>query len=165
MLAYLRKPHADLAALILRIGLAYVFIGYGYIKLIQGHQMSEVMSYNLQLTVGWAELVCGILLVSGLLTRLAALGMIANMIGAIVLVTGKRGFFDPTVGPHGEKFQPGFEFNIIMILVCLALVVLGGGSISLDRLIFGRRRAETSAATPLPQAPVVAADPVKAGER
>jgi len=72
--------------------------------------------------------------------------MIANMIGAIVLVTGKRGFFGINVGPHGETFMPGFEYNIIIILTCLALVVLSGGWFSLDHLIFGRKKTETSGA-------------------
>ena len=66
MLAYIRKPHADLAALILRMGLGFLFIGYGYIKLNQAHSMSEYMSLATQQAVGWAELICGALLAVGL---------------------------------------------------------------------------------------------------
>lgn len=144
MLAYIRKPHADLAALILRMGLGFLFIGYGYIKLHLAHAQSEYMSLGTQQVVGWAELVCGFLLALGLLSRLAALVMIADMIGAIVMVTGKREFFGMDMTAHGETFRPGAEYNIIVILVCLALLALGSGWFSLDHLIFNRGRRLTS---------------------
>lgn len=157
MLAYFRRPHSDLAALILRMGLGFLFLGYGYIKVSQDKAVSEVMTFQLQQAVGWLELICGGLLAIGLLTRLAALGVIVDMVGAIVLVTGKREFFGLSVGPHGVTFQPGFEYNIILILICLALMVMGGGWFSLDHMIFGRlgRTASTSVPVggplPLPQ--------------
>jgi putative oxidoreductase len=164
MLAYIRRPHADLAALILRMGLGFLFIGYGYIKINQEHAISEYMSLATQQAVGWAELICGILLASGLLTRLAALVLIADMVGAITMVTGKRDFFGLSMEVHGETFKPGFEYNIIIIAICLALVALGSGWFSLDQLIFNRRKrdastpaviAPSSQAQNIPPAPVV----------
>jgi putative oxidoreductase len=149
MLAYIRKPHADLAALILRMGLGFLFIGYGWIKVNQAHPMSDYMSYSTQQAVGWAELICGFLLALGLLTRLAVLVIIADMVGAITMVTGKREFFGMSMGSHGETFRPGFEYNIIIIVVCLALVALGSGWFSLDHLIFNRRKRETSVTVPV----------------
>ncbi|HEY7327715.1 MAG TPA: DoxX family protein [Gemmataceae bacterium] len=164
MLAYIRKPHADLAALILRMGLGFLFIGYGCIKLNQAHAMSEYMSYNTQQAVGWAELICGSLLAIGFLTRLAALVMIADMIGAIVMVTGKREFFGMDMTAHGETFRPGAEYNIIIILVCLALLALGSGWFSLDHLIFNRRKRATDTTmapvSPSAQAQNIASAPV-----
>lgn len=168
MLAYFRKPHSDLAALILRMGLGFLFIGYGYIKVYQGRALSEVMTYEMQQAVGWGELICGSLLAIGLLTRLAALGVIVDMVGAIVMVTGKRDFFGMNMGPHGETFKPGFEYNIVIVLVCLALMVMGGGWFSLDHMIFGRRRGVATTAVPvggpLP-IPGMASTPIKAGDR
>jgi uncharacterized membrane protein YphA (DoxX/SURF4 family) len=104
------------------------------------------MSLGTQQAVGWAELICGALLALGLLSRLAALVVIADMVGAIVMVTGKREFFGMDVTAHGETFKPGSEYNIIIILVCLALLALGSGWFSLDHLIFSRRRIVTGAA-------------------
>ncbi len=160
MLAYIRKPHADLAAVILRLGLAFLFIGYGYMKVSQSQAVSAYMTYSTQQAVGWAELICGILLALGLFTRLAALVLTADMVGAIYLVTGKRDFFGMETGPHGETFTPGFEYNIIVIAACLALVALGGGLFSINHLIFRRRETGPRVAAPVstvPPAPVVKA--------
>ena len=140
MLAQILKPHADLAALLLRLALGFLFIGYGYIKLQQAHAVSEYMTLQTQQAVGWAELSCGILLTLGLLTRLAALVVIADMVAAIYLVTGKRELFGLSVGPHGETFQPGFEYNFLIIVACLALVALGSCRFALSHLIFHRRQ-------------------------
>jgi putative oxidoreductase len=160
MLAYIRKPHNDLAALILRVGLGYLFIGYGYIKIYQDFPLSEFMSESTQTAVGWVELICGVLLVLGLLTRLASLVVITDMAAAIYLVTGRRGFFGMGADPHGETFRPGFEYNVVIILVCLALLALGSGRFSLDQLIFNRKKKETIGGEPAPQAPSVAPAPV-----
>jgi putative oxidoreductase len=160
MLAYIRRPHADLAAVILRLGLAFLFIGYGYMKVSQDRAMTEHMSFGLQTAVGWTELICGILLAIGLFPRLAALGIIVDMCGAIYLVTGKRDLFGADVGPHGETFKPGYEYNLLIIVVCLALIAMGGGVFSLNHLIFGRRQRTTSVAVPTPQVPAIPPAPV-----
>ncbi len=160
MLAYIRRPHADLAAVILRLGLGFIFIGYGYMKVTQEHAVSEFMSLGMQQAVGWTELICGILLTVGLFPRLAALVMVADMVGAIYLVTGKRDLFGTDVGPHGETFKPGFEYNFLIIIVCLALLALGGGVFSLNHLIFGRRQRTMSVAAPASEAPAIPPAPV-----
>lgn len=166
MIAYLRKPHADLAALILRLGLGFLFIAHGYSKIIQDFKWTEVISPAMQQTVGWAELIFGILLLIGLLGRLAALGVIGDMIGAIVLVTGRRGIIGQDMGPHGLTFQAsGFEYNFLIIAACLALLVLGSGWFSLDHLIFCRRKCGTTAVgMPPPRSENAVSSPLRVGE-
>ena len=162
MFAYFRRPHVDLATVILRLGLGFIFIAHGYIKVSQDSSWTEVISPAMQKMVGWAELSCGGLMLLGLLTRLAALGVFVDMIGAIALVTGKRDFVVISVGPHGDRFRTGFEYNFSIIIACLALVLLGSGWLSLDHLLFVRKKEKpvgtqvaaeptTSAAPPQPQ--------------
>jgi putative oxidoreductase len=153
MFAYWRQPRIDLAVVILRLGLGFIFIAHGAVKISQSSVLSDAMSYRMQTTIGWAELICGGLLVLGLLTRLAALVLVADMIGAIALVTGSRDFIAVEVGPHGFTYRAGgFEYNIALIVGFLALALLGSGWFSLDHLLFGRNK-QTSTAAPATGAP------------
>jgi len=86
----------------------------------------QVLPGALQLAVAWGEVLGGAACALGILTRLAALGLAAIMVGAIVTVHG----------PHGFSLQHGgYEYNLVLIVVCLSLVLLGAGTISLDRVI------------------------------
>lgn len=84
--------------------------------------------------VAIVELAGGLALIIGLLTRLAALGLAINMLGAIFLVKLKGGFF----GPEGA------EFEIVLFVNCVALVLAGAGALSADEAI-ARRRAPAAA--------------------
>ena len=69
----------------------------------------------------------GIALMLGLFTRLVALGLAFDMLGAILLVHSKA-FFLPT----------GSEFALSLLSSSAALTLTGAGSFSVDAL-FGRR--------------------------
>jgi putative oxidoreductase len=94
----------------------------------------------LQLLVAWGELVGGVVLLLGFLTRWAALALILIQVGAICMVTGARGF-----APTGET---GYEYNVALVAMCLALVVLGGGTLALNRLFW--RSPQPAPGTPPP---------------
>jgi len=91
-----------------------------------------------QMAVAWGELLCGLALLVGLLTRPAALAMIIVQAGAIATVTWGRGF----AGTTGA----GYEYNLLIIAVCVALALSGGGALSLDRLITERKAQRKAAA-------------------
>ena len=74
----------------------------------------------------------GLALIVGLLTRLASLGLSFNMLGAILFVHLKAGFFLPN----------GAEFALAMLAPSLALVFTGAGSYSLDGLVNSLDKAE-----------------------
>ena len=71
----------------------------------------------------------GLALVIGLLTRLAALGLAINMLGAIFLVHLAAGFFLPQ----------GYEFALLLFMTSLALVIGGPGRYAIDDMIARRR--------------------------
>lgn len=73
----------------------------------------------------------GIALIIGLLTRLAALGLAFDMLGAILLVHLAGGFFLPA----------GYEFALILFATSLGLALAGPGSLSVDAAIGSRRAA------------------------
>ncbi len=71
-------------------------------------------------------------LIIGFATRLWAFGIFCDMIGAICLVHWPNGFFMNWFGAqHGE----GFEYHLLVIGMAFALMITGGGSLSLDSLI------------------------------
>lgn len=129
---------ADLAPLFLRLGVGLVFVVHGWSKLNDGPSAfagmltglgvggSEVLAWLVTL----AELVGGLLLLVGLLTRLATLPLIGVMIGAIVLVKVDIGVIAP-----GGAAMPGAELDIALLAGLLALLTFGPGRVSLDRVL------------------------------
>jgi putative oxidoreductase len=135
------------APILLRFALAAVFICHGLEKVNSdtsygtnwmkpdpnkpADAQPKPLPAALQLAVGWGELLGGAACALGLFTRLAALGLAAIMVGAIVTVTGQAGF---------SLLKGGFEYNLVIILICGALILLGPGTVSLDRVITVKMR-------------------------
>jgi uncharacterized membrane protein YphA (DoxX/SURF4 family) len=145
MFAYLLKPHNDLASLVIRLGLAAIFIFHGYIKLGmgEGSNWTDLFDDTTQTAVAWGEVVAGFALLIGFLSRLASIGIIVIMTGAIWHVTYKE-FVDMGLKKTGLDFHKvGFEYNIAIIVMCLAIVFLGSGWASLDHCLFRRRKKST----------------------
>jgi uncharacterized membrane protein YphA (DoxX/SURF4 family) len=97
----------------------------------------EALTYaGIQLAVAWGELLCGIALLLGVLTRLAAAGIIVIMIGAIWAVTGAHGF---------SAAGGGYEYNLAIVAMCAALIIKGPGPVSLDGELASLRRTKAAA--------------------
>src|SRR5437763_14289192 len=104
MLAKLLTPKVDAATLILRLGLAAIFMVHGWFKIDQDLPLLSQLTMTQNLLIGWMELICGTLLLVGLLSRLAVLPLIADMIGAIILVTGKHALEGPRIRATGADY-------------------------------------------------------------
>ena len=91
-----------------------------------------------------AEFGGSILLILGFLTRLAALGIGCVMVAAIVLVHGKVGFF---MNWAGSQKGEGYEYHLLAIGLAVALLIKGGGALSIDRAL-SRGGPSTSPAMP-----------------
>jgi len=74
------------------------------------------------------EFVGGILILFGLFTRVIAILLAIDMLGAIFFVHLKNGFFLPM----------GFEFAFTMLMSNLALVVGGPGAYAIESRFMGR---------------------------
>jgi putative oxidoreductase len=119
-----------LAPLVGRLAVGLLFMSTGWGKV---HDIPKVTHFFQELgipapgfhavLVGYSELVCGTLLVFGLLARLATVPLIVSMIVAIL--TAKRSEL------HGLFDLIGFEeFTYLCVLVIIAII--GPGRVSLD---------------------------------
>jgi putative oxidoreductase len=93
--------------------------------------------------VALVELFGGIAIVLGLLTRLAALGLAATMVVAILTVHLAAGFFNPG----------GVEFPLSLLAVATTLVITGAGQFSMDALL-AKRGTRSQPAEPVAAHPV-----------
>lgn len=122
---------ADLALLVLRLVSAGAMLTHGYPKLVNlltvrpikfadPIGLGEVSSYFL---VVFAEFVCSILLILGLLTRFAALVLVINF-SVIVFVVQRNAAFSAR------------ELAVLFLAIFFALLLTGGGRYSLDKKFF-----------------------------
>jgi putative oxidoreductase len=79
-----------------------------------------------------AETVGALLLLTGFLTRLGAIGVTGVMIGAVLSTHLGNGFF---MNWFGDKGGEGFEYHLLALALAIPLIVSGGGLWSIDRAI------------------------------
>jgi putative oxidoreductase len=79
-----------------------------------------------------AEFLGGIGLILGLLSRVAALGVMINMATAIALVHLPFGFF---MNWGGSAKGEGYEFHLLALALGFAILVYGGGAFSVDSML------------------------------
>jgi putative oxidoreductase len=122
-----------LLALRLVMGAAFILHGWPKIQNPTGWMGQEAtVPAILQTLAAVAEFGGGMALIVGLLTRLASLGIMTNMIVAIGMVHLPHG--DPFVGKPGG---PSFELAAIYLACAIVFLILGSGRCSLDAFLFG----------------------------
>ena len=79
-----------------------------------------------------AEFLGALGLLIGLLARVAAFGVLCNMLVAIAMVHVRNGFF---MNWSGHQKGEGFEYHVLAIGIALAVIVGGAGAASVDRRV------------------------------
>ena len=143
----LLATNGDWLQLLLRLTLGIVIFPHGAQKLLGwfgGYGFSGTMGF-LTGTVGlpaavaflviMAESLGALGIILGFLTRVGALGVMSVMLGAILTVHLKVGFF---MNWSGQQQGEGFEYHLLAIGLALALLVRGGGAFSVDRALQGK---------------------------
>jgi putative oxidoreductase len=119
----------DLGLLLLRlmVGLVFITSGYSHLKDPGARARSIGMSKSFTIFLGAGELAGGLGVAFGVLTQLAAVGLILIMFGAI-----QKKIFSWHTGFWGEKAS-GWHYDLMLVLMNLMILFTDGGSYVLMR--------------------------------
>lgn len=128
---------AALAPLIVRLTVGTIMAAHGWQKLVGGPgnfgqflgQLGVPLPGLMAYVVTLVELLGGVLLILGLLSRLAALLLTINLTVAILLVKVNVGLIAP------PEAGAGAELDLALIAGFLTVLLLGPGKLSLDRML------------------------------
>jgi putative oxidoreductase len=144
MLRRLLRTNDDVVGLVLRLALGIVIFPHGAQKMLgwfggpgfagtlgmfeQVFGLPAVVTFLVIL----AEFLGSLGLILGFLTRVAAVGVGLDMLGAVWLVHRHVGFF---MNWTGAQQGEGFEYHILALGIVVALLLAGGGRASVDRVL------------------------------
>jgi len=120
----------DVALLLLRIMVGIVFISSGWNHLKEpGARSKDIgMSKGFTIFLGAAEVAGGLGVALGLLTQLAASGLILIMLVAI-----QKKIFVWRTGFWGKSGTNGWSYDTMLVVMNLVIVTTGGGNLSLSK--------------------------------
>jgi putative oxidoreductase len=130
----------SIGLLIIRVVIGVLFIGHGAQKLFGafgGYGLEGTGQYfdsigikpgkTMALLAGLMEFVGGLIFALGLFTSIGALLIALTMVVAIAKVHGANGLWIT---------QNGYEYNLVLLVVAIAVAFIGAGDYSLDAFLF-----------------------------
>jgi uncharacterized membrane protein YphA (DoxX/SURF4 family) len=125
----------DLASLVLRVGLAVIFIANGVYKVQRGWgtDWEPSLDRTQQTIVAWTELAAGILIGVGLFTRVWAALLFLHALATGYAVSLDQPFLGSWQSAKGfSHLSVGTQFNFAFGAMALGVLFLGGGLYSVD---------------------------------
>lgn len=126
----------DAAVLALRMVVGLTMVAHGYNHIWGGGGLAGTARWFAALGMrpaklhavlsGVGEMVAGAALALGLFTPLAAAFIVGVMVVAAVTAHRKNGFF---------VFKDGYEYVLMIAVVCVVIALLGPGVVSVDRVL------------------------------
>jgi putative oxidoreductase len=115
----------------IRIMAGVTFIAHGVPKFFDvsggyGFFQSVNLPPELFVPIALLEVIGGLAILLGILTRIASALLIIEMLGAILTAKLSKGFIG------------GYEFELLLISICITLVIMGPGKISIENYILKR---------------------------
>ena len=122
------------AALLLRLSLGIMFVAHGLLKVFVFTPAGTVGFFASLGLPGWlayatigAEVIGGLLLISGIYTRQVALALVPVLLGALWVHSGNGWLFSAENG--------GWEYPLFLAMAALVQALLGDGAFSLGTLM------------------------------
>lgn len=154
MIRKLTVTDNDVATTILRLVLGVIFFAHGAQKMLGwfgGYGFTGTMGFftgvmHIPAVFAFlaiaAEFFGGIGLILGLFTRVAAFGVLCNMIVAVAMVHSRFGFW---MNWTGTQKGEGFEYHLLLIAASVLLMIRGAGAASVDRLFSSPAKSRINA--------------------
>lgn len=120
------------------------FGGPGFANTVQALTTYVKLPRPVAVLVICTEFFGGLGLILGLLSRLAALGILVTMLGAIVTVHYAYGLF---MNWMGDKKGHGVEYHLLVIALSLVVIIKGAGAFSLDGAIYEHQLKQHAVST------------------
>jgi putative oxidoreductase len=119
------SQYADIGFLLLRlmVGLIIGASGWRHLKDPAARSKDIGMSKGFTVFLGVAEVAGSLGVVFGVLTQLAAAGLILIMLGAI-----QKKMFVWKTGIWGKHGTDGWHYDLMLVLMCLVILFTNGGS-------------------------------------
>lgn len=132
----LRSREADIAALVLRVGLGVMYLAHSIVLKLLTFGLAGTARFFVSVGLpGWlayatfaAEALGGVLLILGMYTRWVVLALTLPLLGAIVWVHGGNGWV--FTAPNG-----GWEYPAFLLVASAVQVLLGDGAYALSRAL------------------------------
>ena len=146
------RPYQTYGIALLRVSLGVYYVIHGYhgwlvIGVERFAALNASMGIPLPTINAWAvvlgHLVGGALLIIGLYARLGALMNAFIMAGAAAFVHIDQGFFMHGIVTNpqtGAAVAGGYEYSLFLLLATIAILLMGGGPLSVDALPRNRMR-------------------------
>jgi putative oxidoreductase len=138
----------DFTVAILRLLVGAVFFAHGAQKMLGwfgGYGFTGTMAFFTHTGIPApfaflaiaAEFFGGLGLMVGFLARIAAFGIICNMVVAVMMFHRQNGFF---MNWSGTQKGEGFEFHVLAVALLWLILIKGSGALSVDRFLSEKRR-------------------------
>jgi putative oxidoreductase len=110
-----------------------VFGGYGFTNTLQYFTQTMKLPWIIAVMIILVESLGAGMLILGVFTRLWALAFLVIMMAAIITTNGRNGLF---MNWYNTQAGEGFEYHLLVIGICLALLITGAGKYSGDGYLF-----------------------------
>lgn len=129
-LSIIKVHRADIGTLILRVGVAFIFLAHGALNLTTDFESMSKVMINIGLpsastyVISISEITSAVMLLAGILVAYAAwIGIIISA-GYVILVEGQKGF---------ETDGGGYGYPLLLLISTTAILLLGPGKFVLEK--------------------------------